>query len=105
MDLWHRPAMTVVTIGYEGRQLDEFVAELSNRRVEIVFDVRENAISRKLGFSKRRLGEALAVAGIDYRHQPALGNPRSNRAAFRAGEPAAREAVPQPPRQRIARGT
>jgi uncharacterized protein (DUF488 family) len=83
--------MTVVTIGYEGRQLDEFVAELSDRGVEIVFDVRENAISRKPGFSKRRLGDALAIARIEYRHLPALGNPRGNRDAFRAGDPAARE--------------
>ena len=83
--------MTVVTIGYEGRQLDEFVAELSNLRVEVVFDVRENAISRKPGFSKRRLGEALGVAGIEYRHLSSLGNPCSNRVGFRAGEPAARE--------------
>ena len=83
--------MTVVTIGYEGRQLDEFIAELLDRRVEVVFDVRENAISRKPGFSKRRLGEALAVAGIEYHHMPSLGNPRSNRDAFRAGEPAARD--------------
>ena len=83
--------MTVVTIGYEGRQLDEFVAELVDRRVEVVFDVRENAISRKPGFSKRRLGEALAHAGIEYRHLSSLGNPRSNRDAFRAGEPAARD--------------
>ena len=83
--------MTVVTIGYEGRQLDEFIAELLDRRVEVVFDVRENAISRKPGFSKRRLGEALAVAGIEYQHLSALGNPKSNRDAFRAGEPAARD--------------
>ena len=83
--------MTVVTIGYEGRQLDELIAELEDRRVEVVFDVRENAISRKPGFSKRRLGDALSVAGIDYQHLPSLGNPRSNRDAFRAGEPAARD--------------
>ena len=83
--------MTVVTIGYEGRQLDEFIAELTDRGVEIVFDVRENAISRKPGFSKRRLGDALTAAGIEYRHMPALGNPRSNRDAFRAGDPAARD--------------
>jgi uncharacterized protein (DUF488 family) len=83
--------MTVVTIGYEGRQVDEFVAELADHRVEIVFDVRANAVSRKPGFSKRRLGEALATAGIEYRHVPALGNPRRNRDAMRAGDPAARD--------------
>ena len=83
--------MSVVTIGYEGRQLDEFIGELKDHRVEVVFDVRENAISRKPGFSKRRLGEALAAAGIEYQHLPALGNPKSNRDAFRAGDSAARD--------------
>ncbi len=42
--------MTVVTIGYEGRPLDEFIAELTDRGVEIVLDVRANAISRKQTF-------------------------------------------------------
>jgi uncharacterized protein (DUF488 family) len=41
--------------------------------------------------SKRRLTAALDEAGITYVHLPALGNPKDNRAPFRAGDPASRE--------------
>jgi hypothetical protein len=33
--------------------------------------------------SKRKLAAALADAGIDYMHLPALGNPKDNRQPFR----------------------
>ena len=45
-------------------------------------DVRLNPISRKAGFSKRALAQAVADAGLDYLHLPSLGNPRDNRAGF-----------------------
>jgi uncharacterized protein (DUF488 family) len=73
------------TVGYEGRSLDELVRTLQDHRVEVLVDVRERASSRKPGFSKRRLADALAGAGIEYRHEPLLGNPRENRASFRSG--------------------
>jgi uncharacterized protein (DUF488 family) len=47
--------------------------------------VRLNAISRKPGFSKRRLREALAAAGIGYLHLRSLGNAKENREPFRTG--------------------
>lgn len=50
--------------------------------MESLVDVRLNPISRKPGFSKRQLGDALAEAGIGYRHERALGNPRDNREPF-----------------------
>ena len=50
-----------------------------------VVDVRLNPISRKTGFSKAALSRALAEAGIGYRHRPALGNPKDNRAGFSGG--------------------
>ena len=74
-----------LTVGYEGRTLPEFVALLRINRVDMLVDVRENAVSRKPGFSKRRLTEALEDAGIEYRHEPKLGNPKDNRAGFRTG--------------------
>jgi uncharacterized protein (DUF488 family) len=37
--------------------------------------------------SKTKLSEALAAVGIRYVHYRALGNPKDNRAGFRAGEP------------------
>lgn len=80
-------AMThgIVSVGYEGRTIDDFVTELVRAGVQTVADVRLNAISRKAGFSKTRLREALAAAGIDYRHMRSLGNTKENRLPFWEG--------------------
>ncbi|MEU0637626.1 DUF488 family protein, N3 subclade [Streptomyces albidoflavus] len=71
--------------GYEGRDIDSFVASLLDSRISVVADVRLTPISRKKGFSKTRLGEALAEAGIEYIHLRSLGNPKDNRAPFWEG--------------------
>lgn len=68
--------------GYEGRDIDSFVTSLVDSRIDVVADVRLTPISRKKGFSKTRLGEALAEAGIEYTHLRGLGNPKDNRAPF-----------------------
>jgi uncharacterized protein (DUF488 family) len=70
------------SIGYEGFTLDGLVENLVQHRIDLVVDVRYNAVSRKPGFSKQRLSAALEGAGIEYRHDPGLGNPPENRAAF-----------------------
>lgn len=63
------------TIGYEGRALDELLAELAVARVDRVIDVRELPLSRRRGFSKTPLGASLAGADIEYVHLRAAGNP------------------------------
>lgn len=68
-----KPAL--FTIGYEGRALDELIAELQVNRVERVIDVRELPLSRRRGFSKTPLGEALAQHDIEYVHLRQAGNP------------------------------
>ncbi|MEZ5497887.1 MAG: DUF488 domain-containing protein [Steroidobacteraceae bacterium] len=75
--------MTVFTASYEGRTLDEFLAELRARDVRLVVDVREAPISRKPGFSKSALSAALERAGIAYCHIRALGCPKPVRDAYR----------------------
>jgi len=75
----------LVSIGYEGRDIDGFVEELTGADVAAVVDVRLTPLSRKPGFSKTKLGARLSEAGIDYRHLRALGNPKENRPAFRDG--------------------
>ncbi len=82
---------TFVSIGYQGRSVDELVALLVGAGVDVLVDVRLNAISRKKGFSKTALAAALGAAGIEYRHERTLGNPKGNRDPFREGVPAARE--------------
>ena len=81
----------LVTLGYEGRSLDQFIEHILNEGVLTLVDVRQNAISRKPGFSKRALAAQCEHHGIRYVHRPELGNPRDNRDAFRAESPESRQ--------------
>lgn len=72
----------VIGFGYEGADLSGFVTSLARSQVSLLVDVRLNAISRKRGFSKGRLAQAVSDSGIGYEHAPELGNPASNRAGF-----------------------
>jgi uncharacterized protein (DUF488 family) len=76
------PAFGVLGMGYEGREVSAFVADLVDRQVSRLVDVRLTPISRKRGFSKTALRTALAEAGIAYDHRRELGNPKDNRAGF-----------------------
>ena len=73
------------SIGYEGRTLDSFLTALKEAHIDAVADVRLTPISRKPGFSKKRLGAALAEMGVQYHHFRSLGNPKDNRAPFWEG--------------------
>lgn len=73
------------TIGYERSTLADFVATLMRVGVSTLVDVRERAQSRRPGFSKKALAEALNGAGIAYVHFPELGDPKPGREASRAG--------------------
>lgn len=67
------------TIGYENATLVDFIATLHAARVTLLLDVREFPLSRKKGFSKRALSEAVQAAGIAYRHERDLGSPKTLR--------------------------
>lgn len=77
--------MHIFTIGYEGTTVAEFLAALQAAGVMRLIDVRAVPNSRRPGFSKTPLSNALAEAGIDYVHLRALGTPAEGRAAARAG--------------------
>jgi len=77
---------TVYTIGYEGAALSDFLVTLKREGIEHLLDVRELAQSRRPGFSKRALTEALASVGISYSHAKQLGDPKHGREAARRGE-------------------
>lgn len=77
--------MRIFTIGYEKATVAEVLAALKQAGVERVIDVRAVPNSRRPGFSKNLLRNALAEAGIDYVHLRALGTPADGRAAARAG--------------------
>ena len=78
--------MKLFTIGYEGATVDEFLTALRKAGVERVIDVRAVANSRRPGFSKTALRNALGEVGIDYVHLRPLGTPADGRAAARAGD-------------------
>ena len=81
---------TIVSIGYEQRDVSELIGLLKANGIVTLVDVRLNPISRKKGFSKKALAAALADAGIEYRHERELGNPKENRDPFRQGLASAR---------------
>lgn len=76
----------IATIGYEGCDLDDFIATLRKAGIDILLDVREIAGSRRKGFSKTALSEALEASGIHYIHLRGLGDPEPGREAARNGE-------------------
>ncbi len=75
--------MTVFTIGYEGMGLEEFLDLLREHQITTVVDVRELPLSRKPGFSKTTLAEALGDASIGYVHMADLGCPKAVRIQYR----------------------
>lgn len=72
-------------IGYEGTDIDRFVATLKAVDVQVLADVRALALSRKHGFSKTALRARMVAEGIEYVHFSALGDPKPGREAARAG--------------------
>lgn len=76
----------LTTIGYEAADQADFVATLRRAGISRVIDVRELPISRRKGFTKRALSEALAAEGIAYTHLRGLGDPKEGRDAARAGD-------------------
>lgn len=65
----------IVSLGYEGRSLEELIAILQDQQVTKLLDIREAPFSRKKGFSKKALSLRLKEAGISYLHLPEAGNP------------------------------
>jgi hypothetical protein len=61
------------TIGYEGKSFEHYLNQLIRNNVKVLCDVRKNPLSRKFGFSKKALSDALNRLGIGYVHIPALG--------------------------------
>jgi uncharacterized protein (DUF488 family) len=74
------------TVGYEGRSVGELLDALVQADVQRLVDVRELPLSRRRGFSKTALSEALAELGIEYVHIKPLGNPKPNRERYWSGD-------------------
>ena len=74
----------IYTIGYEGTDIERFVATLKIVGIGTLADVRAVAVSRKKGFSKSALSARLDAEGIQYFHFIELGDPKPGRDAARA---------------------
>jgi hypothetical protein len=79
----------VGSVGYERFRLNtDFAAHLKEAGVERLIDVRQLPISRRRGYAKTALGDALGEAGIEYVHMRALGNPKPTRELYKSGRTA-----------------
>lgn len=72
-------SLQLYTIGYEDRNIGDFINRLQYFGIETLIDVREVPISRKPGFSKGKLRESLEIANIKYIHVKELGSPKDLR--------------------------
>ncbi|MFO1454609.1 MAG: DUF488 domain-containing protein [Steroidobacteraceae bacterium] len=75
--------MNIYTVGYEGQGLEGFLRQLRRAGVRLLVDVRDLPLSRKRGFSKTALAEALDGAGMAYLHIRSLGCPKAIRDQYR----------------------
>ena len=76
--------MILNTIGYQGTDAASLIRTLKEAGVECLVDVRENTHSRKPGFSKNALAEAVQAQGFRYVHLRGLGTPPEMRKAYHA---------------------
>lgn len=77
---------TIYTVGYEGKDFDEFCEELEQAGVDILIDVRASGESTyKPAFGADMLSERLPDRGIEYRHEPNLGVHRMIRSPYKDG--------------------
>ena len=81
-----RNIATLHTLGYEKRDLADYIALLKRAGVSALVDVRETAWSHKPGFSKTAFREGLERAGIRYIHASGVGNPKVLRRRARSHE-------------------
>ena len=69
----------IYTLGYEKRNIKQFVDLLKEVDVSMLIDVRETAWSHKADFCKNRFKSFLEKEGIEYVHVKELGNPKHPR--------------------------
>jgi len=63
----------IYSIGYEGKDIDQYLNTLIKHNITLLCDVRKNPISMKFGFSKRQLKDYCEKFDIDYIHLPEFG--------------------------------
>ena len=77
---------TLFTVGYEGKSIEAFANILIQNGVKLLCDVRKNPLSRKFGFSKKKLEHITGTVGIKYVHIPSLGIETDKRASLETAQ-------------------
>lgn len=77
---WNPPprpvaAPAIYTVGYAGRQIDDFLNLLLANGIARLIDVRSNPVARRYGFHRSTLSALCGHVGIDYAHRPEFGIP------------------------------
>ncbi len=67
------------TIGYEGKDIDQFLNALVSNQIELLIDIRRNPFSMNFIYIKDALMKKLKDVSIDYLHIPELGIEREER--------------------------
>jgi uncharacterized protein (DUF488 family) len=70
---YKRDRKGIITVGYEGLSIDEFLMKLIQEKVQVLADVRKNPWSMKFGFKKFNLNSFCKNIGIEYINYPSLG--------------------------------
>lgn len=68
----------VYTIGYEGKEIEDFIDILHQHEIKQIIDVRSHPKSRKVDFNKDTLKEKLFQKSVKYKHLPELGGLRED---------------------------
>lgn len=77
---------TIYTIGYQGRNLDDFIMLLKNNGIKYLIDVRySNKSEKKPEFNGDILERELKRNGVEYVHMPQLGLPYLIQDPYKAG--------------------
>ena len=69
----------VFTIGYQGRNISEFIEILNKNMIKVLIDVRASGFSRKPYFSRGRLKEKIEQSKIEFVSLPEVGTPKELR--------------------------
>ena len=69
----------VYSIGYQGRNLSEFLDILEKNKIKILIDTRNSGLSRKPGFSRHVLRKKIEKKGIKFVATPEVGAPKDFR--------------------------
>jgi ParB family chromosome partitioning protein len=77
---------TIYTIGYEGRDIDEFIELLRKYEIKVVIDIRHQTEFVKPAFSEEPLERQLAYHGIKYIKLESLGIPKIIREPYIKGD-------------------